>query len=786
MTKTKEKLDMGANLVIVESPAKAKTIEKFLGKDYTVKASYGHVRDLPSDKLSIDTSGSFEPHYVVPADKKKVISDLAAEVAKADTVWLASDEDREGEAIAWHLCDTLKLDPAATRRIVFHEITKNAILNAVENPRGIDMNLVKAQQARRVLDRLVGYELSPVLWKKIKGGLSAGRVQSVAVRLIVDREREINAFNAQGYYRIDAVFAAGDGGTFKATLDKRFANEKEALEFLEKCKAAEFTVSQVEKKAGTRSPAAPFTTSQLQQEATRKLGFSVNQTMSTAQRLYEAGLITYMRTDSTNLSALAINTAKETITGLYGPEYSKPRNYKTRSKGAQEAHEAIRPTYINNTAINGSAAEKRLYDLIWKRTVASQMADARIERTVVTIAGSNFTEKFTAQSEKVLFDGFLKLYIEGTDDEETGEATSTLPGLRSGASLTGKEIKATESFTQCPPRYTEGTLVKKMEELGIGRPSTYAPTVKTIKDRGYVFEGSKPATERSIRILTLKGGAITASDKKEMTGSEKKKLFPENIGMAVTDYLTESFPDIVDYGFTAKVEEDFDKIAGGKKVWNKVIADFYSSFHESVSESLAERAPKTERVIGTDPATGKPVISRIARYGAIVQLGDNDDKEKRFASLPEGMLIENVTLEEALKLLQLPRCVGKYQGNDMTVAIGKLGPYVKYIEPESKKVKYVSIPRNLSPYTLTEAEALELIRSEAEKEASRGPIAEFKEQDIQILNGRYGPYIKHAGANYKIPRGTDPASIDAEKALEIISKAGEKPAAKKGFRRRKS
>ena len=414
------------------------------------------------------------------------------------------------------------------------------------------------------------------------------------------------------------------------------------------------------------------------------------------------------------------------------------------------------------------------------------MADARIERTVVTIAGGNITEEFTAQSEKVLFDGFLKLYIEGTDDEETGEATSTLPGLRSGASLTGKEIKATESYTQCPPRYSEGTLVKKMEELGIGRPSTYAPTVKTIKDRGYVFEGSKPATERSIRILTLKGGAITASDKKEMTGSEKKKLFPENIGMAVTDYLTESFPDIVDYGFTAKVEEDFDKIAGGKKVWNKVIADFYSSFHESVTESLAERAPKTERVIGTDPATGKPVISRIARYGAIVQLGDNDDKEKRFASLPEGMLIENVTLEEALKLLQLPRCVGRYQGNDMTVAIGKLGPYVKYIESESKKVKYVSIPRNLSPYTLTEAEALELIRSEAEKEASRGPIAEFKEQDIQILNGRYGPYIKHAGANYKIPRGTDPASIDAEKALEIISKAGEKPSARRGFRRRKS
>ena len=778
---------MGANLVIVESPAKAKTINKFLGDDYTVKASFGHVRDLPADKLSIDVKGSFEPKYIVPADKEKVIKDLSAAAAKADTVWLASDEDREGEAIAWHLADTLKLDPASTRRIVFHEITKNAILNAVENPRDIDMNLVKAQQARRVLDRLVGYELSPVLWKKLKGGLSAGRVQSVAVRLIVDREREINAFTSQGFYRVEADFRTEEGATLKAILDHRFATEAEARAFLEKCAQADFSISGIDRKEMFRSPAAPFTTSLLQQEAGRKLGFSVSQTMSTAQRLYEAGLITYMRTDSTNLSSLALSVAKKVICDNFGDEYSRPRNYKTKSKGAQEAHEAIRPTYIDNPGINGTAAEKRLYDLIWKRTVASQMADARIERTTVTISGSNFAEKFTAQSDNILFDGFLKLYIEGTDDEETADQTTTvMPQLAKGAPLKAAEISATESFTQCPLRYSEPTLVKKLEELGIGRPSTYAPTIKTIIDRGYVFKGDKPATEREIRILKLRGGAITGSTKKEKMGGEKKKLFPENIGIAVTDYLTESFPDIVDYGFTARVEEDFDKIAGGRKVWNKVIADFYSSFHKSVEESLVEKARKTERVIGTDPATGKPVIARIARYGAIVQLGSNEDADKRFASLPEGMLIESVTLEEALRLLQLPRCPGQYLGNDMTVAIGKLGPYVKYIDPASGKAKYVSIPKNLSPYTITESEAISLIGAEAQKEASRGPIAEFKEQDIQILNGKYGPYIKHAGANYKIPRGTDPASIDLEKALEIIGKAGSKPSSGRGFRRRKA
>ncbi|MBO4572084.1 MAG: type I DNA topoisomerase [Bacteroidales bacterium] len=765
---------MGANLVIVESPAKAKTINKFLGDDYTVKASFGHVRDLPADKLSIDVKGSFEPRYIVPADKEKVIRELSAAAAKADTVWLASDEDREGEAIAWHLADTLKLDPASTRRIVFHEITKNAILNAVKNPRDIDMNLVKAQQARRVLDRLVGYELSPVLWKKIKGGLSAGRVQSVAVRLIVDREREINAFKAQGFYRIDADFITPEGALVKATLDHKFATEAEARAFLEKCNGASFTISSVEKKETFRSPAAPFTTSLLQQEAGRKLGFSVSQTMSTAQRLYEAGLITYMRTDSTNLSALAIAASKDVICNNFGEEYSRPRNYKTKAKGAQEAHEAIRPTYINNPEINGTATEKRLYELIWKRTVASQMADARIERTTVSISSDRFPEKFTAQSDKILFDGFLKLYFESTDDEETAAETPVIPHLSRGTALSASEMTATESFTQCPPRYSEPTLVKKLEELGIGRPSTYAPTIKTIMDRGYVMKGDKPAEEREIRLLKLRGGVITPAIRKEKTGGEKKKLFPENIGIAVTDYLTESFPDIVDYGFTARVEEDFDRIAGGKKVWNKVITDFYSAFHKSVEESLVEKARKTERIIGTDPATGKPVIARIARYGAIVQLGGNDDADRRFASLPDGMLIESITLEEALRLLQLPRCPGKYQGNDMTVAIGKLGPYVKYIDPKAGKARFVSIPKSLSPYTITESEAVGLILADEQKSASRGPIAEFKEQDIQILSGKYGPYIKHAGSNYKIPRGTDPASIDLEKALEIIGKGRRK------------
>ena len=777
---------MGANLVIVESPAKAKTIEKFLGENYTVKASKGHVRDLPADKLGIDIKDEFEPQYVIPADKKKIIDDLKSAAGKADVVWLASDEDREGEAIAWHLYETLGLKPENTKRIVFHEITKDAILNAVENPRDIDMSLVKAQQARRVLDRLVGYELSPVLWKKIKSGLSAGRVQSVAVRLIVDREREINTFNSQCFYKVEGIFAPDKGGSaIKAVLDRKFTSEEEAMAFLEKCKNASFIVSDVDKKEGTRTPAAPFTTSLLQQEAGRKLGFSVNQTMSTAQRLYESGLITYMRTDSTNLSSLAINTAKESIIELYGEKYSKVRNYKTKSKGAQEAHEAIRPTYISNTAIEGTSYEKKLYELIWKRTIASQMADARIEKTTITISGDNFEEKFIAQGEKILFDGFLKVYIEGTDDEEEAEKKALLPKLVTGTIVSNRETIATESFTQCPARYSETSLVKKMEELGIGRPSTYAPTIKTIIDRGYIIKGDKPATERSIRKLTLRNGEITSENKRELIGSEKKKLFPENIGMAVTDYLTKSFGDIIDYEFTAKVEEDFDKIAEGKKSWNKMIGEFYGTFHGLVESSLVERAQKTERPLGTDPKSGKPVFARIARYGAIVQLGDNDDPEKKFASLEKGQLIESVTIEEALRLLQLPRLVGKFGDADIIAAIGSRGPYLKYHSEDAGKDKFVSIPKNLTPFDITEEEAVKLIADDASKAANRGPIAEFPENDIQILNGIYGPYIKHAGSNYRIPRGTDPASIKVAEALEIIAKAGEKPARKTGFKRKK-
>ncbi len=774
---------MGANLVIVESPSKAKTIEKFLGEDFMVKASKGHVRDLPEGKLGIDIKGAFEPQYVIPGDKKKIIDDLKAAAQKAGTVWLASDEDREGEAIAWHLSETLGLKPENTKRIVFHEITKNAIVNAVDNPRNIDMNLVKAQQARRILDRLVGYELSPVLWKKIRSGLSAGRVQSVAVRLIVDREREIGAFESQCYYKVEGTFTDGSNGSaVKAVLDRKFNSEQEARDFLEKCTKASFIVSNVEKKEGVRTPAAPFTTSQLQQDAARKLGFSVNQTMSTAQRLYEAGLITYMRTDSTNLSSLAINTAKDTVIGLYGQEYSKVRNYKTKAKGAQEAHEAIRPSYISNTEIEGTVYEKRLYDLIWKRTIASQMSDARIEKTTITISGDNFEEKFIAQSEKVLFDGFLKVYRESTDDDEGEETVSLLPQLSIGMMLNNAETRAVESFTQSPARYSEASLVKKLEELGIGRPSTYAPTIKTIIDRGYIIKGDKPATERSIHILTLKDGKVTGSVKKEMTGSEKKKLFPENIGIAVTDYLTKSFPDIVDYGFTARAEEDFDLIADGSKDWTEMIADFYSGFHGMVENSLVERAQKNERPLGTDPATGKPVFARIARYGAIVQLGADDDKEKKFASLERGQLIETITLEEALRLLILPRVAGSYNNADIIAAIGSRGPYVKYHDEASGKDKYVSIPKDMSPYDITEEQAVALIKEDSEKAAKRGPIAEFPEQDIQILNGIYGPYIKHAGANYRIPKGVDPTSLDAGTAMQIIEKAASKPTRKTSVR----
>ena len=752
------------NLVIVESPAKAKTIEKFLGKGYTVRSSFGHIRDLSKKNLGIDIEKGFVPEYVISADKRKVVTELKSLAAKADTVWLASDEDREGEAIAWHLFETLGLKEENTRRIVFHEITKNAIVNAIDAPRGIDMNLVMAQQARRVLDRLVGFELSPVLWKKIQPKLSAGRVQSVAVRLIVDREREINAFKSQNFWKVEAVFTPeGSKSKVKAQLDRKFATEEEARAFLEKCSGASFSVASVESRQGVRTPAAPFTTSSLQQEAARKLGFSVSQTMTIAQRLYEAGLITYMRTDSTNLSSLAINTAKQAVISLYGEQYSKVRNYRTKVKGAQEAHEAIRPTYLSNETIEGTATEKKLYELIWKRTIASQMADARIEKTEITIAGDSLDEKFLVQGEQILFDGFLKVYIEGRDDEEDAE-TQKLPALGSGQMMNCLTVAATERFTQHPPRYSEASLVKKLEELGIGRPSTYASTVTTIKKRGYVLESSRPGVERTFGELKLAGGNITSSVCKEMCGAEKKRLYPENIGIGVTDYLDKFFNDIIDYGFTAKVEDEFDEIAKGQKVWNQMICDFYGPFHNEVEKALGNTEPtKSERVLGNDPQSGKVILARIGRFGPLVQRGANDDPQKQFASMKQGQLIESITLEEALDLLKLPRVVGEYEGQQITASNGRFGPYIKY-----GKV-FVSLGKTLSPYTVTEEEACELIREHARKEQEKF-ITEFPEQKIQILNGRFGPYIKQGKDNFKIPRGTDPKSLDLDAVLAIIDK----------------
>jgi len=765
---------MSENLVIVESPGKVKKIGDYLGKEFTVTASYGHVRDLPEKKLSVDTGKSFEPVYVIPDKQKKRVEELKAAAAKAKTVWLASDEDREGEAIAWHLAQTLNLSPEKTKRIVFHEITKQAITDAVKSPRDIDINLVMAQQARRVLDRLVGYELSPVLWKKIKTGLSAGRVQSVAVRLIVDREREIAEFNSKSFFKIEGIFSEG-GKMIKAVLDRRFDTEQEAMEFLQKCPAATFSVEDISKKEGVRTPASPFTTSLLQQEAGRKLGFSVSQTMSTAQKLYEAGLITYMRTDSLNLSSLAINTAKKTVTELFGENYSKPRKYKTNSRGAQEAHEAIRPTFIETQEIDGSTFERKLYNLIWKRTVASQMADARTLKTTITIGSPAFAEKFIAQCEKVTFDGFLKVYSESFDDEESEESNS-MAEIPAGTALKAGDITATETFTPHPPRYSEPALIKKLDELGIGRPSTYAPTVKTIIDRGYVVKGDREATKRKYRQLLLHEGGITGSTKSEMAGGEKKKLFPENIGIAVTDYLKKTFPDIVDYGFTAKVEEEFDKISEGKIAWNKMIGAFYSDFHNEVGKSLVEKVEKSDRILGTDPVTGKPVSVRLARFGAVVQLGESNDPDKKFAGLEKGMLIENITLEEALRLLSLPRTVGTYGSVDVVAAIGPRGPYVKYLTAEGK-TKYVSIPKELSPYTISAKEAVGLIEADAAA-VPAGPIAQFPEAGIQVLNGRFGPYIKCAEGNFKIPRGVNPAEIDLEKAKSLIEKGKEAKSAK--------
>ncbi|MBR5735414.1 MAG: type I DNA topoisomerase [Bacteroidales bacterium] len=755
---------MGENLVIVESPAKAKTIEKFLGKGYTVKSSFGHIRDLSKKKLGVDTEHGFLPHYEISADKKKVVSDLKKEAEAASTVWLASDEDREGEAIAWHLSETLGLDPAKTKRIAFHEITKNAILEAIESPRGIDMNLVNAQQARRILDRLVGFELSPILWKKVQPKLSAGRVQSVAVRLIVDKEREISAFKASSFFKVEGTFVPeGLKNKIKGHVEKKFKGEKDAVAFLESCKDAEFFVSSIEKKEFVRTPASPFTTSLLQQEASRKLGFSVSQTMTIAQRLYEAGLITYMRTDSVNLSSLAISTAKAFIFSEYGEQYSKPRNYKTRTKGAQEAHEAIRPTYIQNVNIEGTASEKKLYNLIWKRTIASQMADAVLEKTTVGIEAEGVREPFIAEAEKVVFDGFLKVYIESTDDEETGEELTLMPAIGEGQKMERKEIDAIERFTPRPVRYTEASLVKKLEELGIGRPSTYAPTISTIMKRGYVVKGDSKGESRSYKSFTLKGDSITSQTKSEVVGKEKGKLFAENVGIVVTDYLDANFQNIMDYGFTAKVEQDFDDIANGKKIWNDVISDFYTGFHDTVEEKLNDRThTNAERRLGVDPASGKALIARMGRFGPLVQKGENDDPDKRFASMKKGQLIENITVEEAAKLFELPRTVGSYEGMPVTASIGRFGPYIKYGSD------FVSLGKTYDPMLITEEEAIRLIEDHKQKE-SKKHIAAFG--DIEVLNGRFGPYIKQGKNNYKIPKGTAPESLDEEACKEIIRKA---------------
>ena len=759
---------MGENLVIVESPAKAKTIEKFLGKDYTVKSSFGHIRDLKKKGLGIDITNGFLPQYEISGDKKKTVSELSAAAKKAATVWLASDEDREGEAIAWHLSETLGLPVEKTRRIVFHEITKTAILEAIENPRDIDMNLVKAQQARRILDRLVGFELSPILWKKIQPKLSAGRVQSVALRLIVDREREIAAFEARPFFRVDGIFyVEGAKKPIHATLDRKFDTEEEARAFLERCRGEQFFVASVDKREARRSPAPPFTTSTLQQEAARKLGFSVSQTMSIAQRLYEAGLITYMRTDSMNLSTLALGTTKEMVTQLYGAAYSKVRNYHTRVKGAQEAHEAIRPTYVSNQDIEGTATERKLYQLIWKRTVACQMADAVVEKTDVVICGQNLSEKFLATGEQILFDGFLKVYIEGRDDEED-EVQAVLPPIGRGEALRCASITASEKYTQRPPRYSEASLGKKLEELGIGRPSTYASTVSTLITRGYIIKGDKPGAIRDSCVLTLSDDGILRSVQPEKYGAEKKKLLPENIGMVVTDFLAANFADILNYGFTAHVEESFDKVAKGKLSWDKVISDFYGPFHQEVEGSLQDHEhTHSERLVGIDPASGKPITARIGRFGPLLQKGAADDPDKQFVSLKKGQLIESVTLEDALQLFALPRVVGQYQGAEVTTSVGRFGPYVKW------NGKFVSLAKGQDPYSLTEEQAIALIEESQSKEA-RKVIAEFPASGIQILNGRFGPYIKKGKDNYKIPKKQDAATLTEEACLQIISKAEKK------------
>lgn len=773
---------MQENLVIVESPAKAKTIEKFLGKDYKVMSSYGHIRDLKKKELSIDLD-TLNPDYEIPEEKKKVVSELKKNAKAAKKIWLASDEDREGEAISWHLCEVLGLDEANTNRIVFHEITKPAILKAIETPRHLDMNLVNAQQARRVLDRLVGFRLSPVLWRKVKPALSAGRVQSVAVRLIVEREREIQNFVSEPYYRVNAVFAVtsddGAKNEVKAELSNRFKTHEEALAFIEECKKSKFTVSSITKKPLKRTPAPPFTTSTLQQEAARKLGFTVSQTMMVAQRLYEAGRITYMRTDSVNLSSLAINTSKDEIVRLYGEEYSKVRMYHTHSKGAQEAHEAIRPTYIDNVSIEGTSQEKRLYDLIWKRTIASQMADAQIEKTTVNIAMESEDGKttndlqFIANGEVVAFEGFLKVYHESTDDEDAGEEFShALPVMHEGEELERREIVSTERYSQSPNRYTEASLVRKLEELGIGRPSTYAPTISTIQLRDYVHKGDRKGEERKYAVDSLLGLKITSKTKKEMAGADKGKLIPTDIGMVVNDFLMENFPEIMDYNFTAKVEQEFDKIAEGKAEWNKEMKVFYQGFEPEVEKVMNARSEHKagERELGIDPATGKPVFVKIGRFGPVVQIGTADDEDKpRFSQLPSDKSMETITLNEALELFKLPRTVGQFEGTDVVIGAGRFGPYVLHNK------KYVSLPKDENPMTITLDAAINLIQKKRLQEAQRHLKTFEEDANMEVMNGRYGPYIAYKGKNYRMPKALHEkaSELTYEQCMDIVNNAPE-------------
>ena len=773
---------MQENLVIVESPAKAKTIEKFLGKDYKVMSSYGHIRDLKKKELSIDVD-TLNPDYEIPEEKKKVVSELKKNAKAAKKIWLASDEDREGEAISWHLCEVLGLDEENTSRIVFHEITKPAILKAIESPRHLDMNLVNAQQARRVLDRLVGFRLSPVLWRKVKPALSAGRVQSVAVRLIVERERDIQNFQPEPYYRLNAIFAVtsedGSKNEIKTELNKRFKTHEEALAFLELCKQSKFTVSSITKKPLKRIPAPPFTTSTLQQEAARKLGFTVSQTMMIAQRLYEAGRITYMRTDSVNLSALAINTSKAEIERLYGTEYSKVRVYQTHSKGAQEAHEAIRPTYMENVSIDGTSQEKRLYDLIWKRTIASQMADAQIEKTTVNIAlssedGSSQTDlQFVANGEVVAFEGFLKVYFESTDDEEGNEELShALPVIHEGEVLERREIVSTERYSQGPNRYTEASLVRKLEELGIGRPSTYAPTISTIQQREYVQKGDRKGEERKYAVDSLLGLKITSKSKKEMAGADKGKLIPTDVGIVVNDFLMENFPDIMDYNFTAKVEQEFDKIAAGEVEWNKEMKLFYENFEPEVEKVMNARSEHKagERELGIDPKSGKPVFVKIGRFGPVVQIGSADDEDKpRFSQLPTGKSMETITLEEALELFKLPRTLGQFEGSDVVIGAGRFGPYVLHDK------KYTSIPKGEDPLTITLDAAINLIQKKRLQEAQRHLKTFEEDAKMEVMNGRYGPYVAYDGKNYRMPKALyDKASeLTYEQCLDIVKNAPE-------------